>query len=36
MALFNLVDSYQHSGGTWFLHLLERSGSFAVKNGRCE
>ena len=29
MALFNLVDSYQHSGGTWYLHLLERRGSIA-------
>jgi len=31
MALFNLVDSCQHSGGTWYLHLLERNGSFAGK-----
>jgi len=32
MALFNLVDSYQHSGGTWYLHLLEIRGSSAGKN----
>jgi hypothetical protein len=31
MALFNLVDSYQHSGGTWNLHLLEIRGSSAGK-----
>jgi hypothetical protein len=31
MALFNLVDSYQHSGGTWYLHLLQIRGSSAGK-----
>jgi len=31
MALFSLVDSYQHCGETWYLHLLERRGSFAGK-----
>ena len=35
MALFSLVDSYEHFGGIWYLHLLERRGSYARKNGRC-